>query len=201
MSLFNILKNETELVLSSASPRRKELFKIISEKFKIIKPNVEESVPDNIKLYERPAYLAKKKALYTVRNLSEKAVVVGCDTGVFIDGEMLGKPKDKEDAFLMLKKLSGREHSVITGCCITDGNRTETFSVKSQVFFRNLSDEDIKAYIATGEPTDKAGAYGIQGKGCLLVEKIQGDYFNIVGLPVSALAGELSLFLSKQCAF
>ena len=201
MSLFNICKEKTELVLGSASPRRKELFKIISENFTVLKPDVDETVPENVELYERPGYLAKKKALHISRNLSEKsqkAVVIGCDTGVFIDGEMLGKPKDKEDAFLILKKLRGREHSVITGCCITDGKHTETFSVKSQVFFRNLSDEDIKAYIATGEPMDKAGAYGIQGKGCLLVEKIQGDYFNIVGLPVSALARELSLFLSKR---
>ena len=97
----------------------------------------------------------------------------------------------------MLKKLQGKDHLVVTGCCITDGTHKREFSVTSRVFFYPLSDEDIRDYIATGEPMDKAGAYGIQGKGSLLIEKIQGDYFNIVGLPLSALARELKAFLRE----
>ena len=135
--------------------------------------------------------------MHVCGELSEKAVVIGCDTGVFIDDEMLGKPKDEEEAFSMLKRLQGKDHLVVTGCCITDGTHKREFSVTSRVFFYPLSDEDIRDYIATGEPMEKAGAYGIQGKGSLLIEKIQGDYFNIVGLPLSALARELKAFLRE----
>lgn len=194
MSLFNV-KSGVDIILASASPRRRELLKLICEDFKSVSPNVEETVPDEVEIFQRPQYLAVKKAFHVAKGLSKKAVVIGCDTGVFIDEEMLGKPKDKNDAFSMLKKLSGRDHLVVTGCCITDGERKREFSVTSRVFFYPLTDEDIKDYIATGEPMDKAGAYGIQGKGSLLIKKIQGDYFNIVGLPLSALARELSLFL------
>lgn len=194
MSLFN-MKSGVNLILASASPRRRELLKLICEDFKSVSPDVEETVPCEVEILERPQYLAVKKALHVCQGISEKAVVIGCDTGVFIDDEMLGKPKDEKDAFSMLKKLSGRDHLVVTGCCITDGEHKREFSVTSRVFFYPLTDDDIKDYIATGEPMDKAGAYGIQGKGSLLIKKIQGDYFNIVGLPLSALTRELSRFL------
>lgn len=196
MSLFR-LKDGENIILASASPRRRELLKLICEDFKSVSPDVDETVPAQVEILERPQFLAVKKAMHVSGCLSEKAVVIGCDTGVFIDNEMLGKPKDEEDAFSMLKKLQGKEHLVVTGCCITDGTHKREFSVTSRVFFYPLSDEDIKDYIATGEPMDKAGAYGIQGKGSLLIEKIQGDYFNIVGLPLSALARELKAFLRE----
>lgn len=196
MSLFR-LKDGENIILASASPRRRELFKLICEDFKSVSPDVDETVPAQVEILERPQFLAVKKAMHIWGCLSEKAVVIGCDTGVFIDDEMLGKPKDEEEAFSMLKKLQGKDHLVVTGCCITDGTHKREFSVTSRVFFYPLSDEDIKDYIATGEPMDKAGAYGIQGKGSLLIEKIQGDYFNIVGLPLSALARELKAFLRE----
>lgn len=196
MSLFR-LKDGENIILASASPRRRELFKLICEDFKSVSPDVDETVPAQVEILERPQFLAVKKAMHIWGCLSEKAVVIGCDTGVFIDDEMLGKPKDEEEAFSMLKKLQGKDHLVVTGCCITDGTHKREFSVTSRVFFYPLSDEDIKDYIATGEPMDKAGAYGIQGKGSLLIEKIQGDYFNIVGLPLSALTRELKAFLRE----
>lgn len=196
MSLFR-LKDGENIILASASPRRRELLKLICEEFKSVSPDVDETVPAQVEILERPRFLAVKKAVHVCGCLSEKAVVIGCDTGVFIDDEMLGKPKDEEDAFSMLKKLQGKDHLVVTGCCITDGTHKREFSVTSRVFFYPLSDEDIKDYIATGESMDKAGAYGIQGKGSLLIEKIQGDYFNIVGLPLSALARELKAFLRE----
>lgn len=196
MSLFR-LKDGGNIILASASPRRRELLKLICEDFKSVSPDVDETVPAQVEILESPRFLAVKKAMHVSGCLSEKAVVIGCDTGVFIDDEMLGKPKDEDDAFSMLKKLQGKEHLVATGCCITDGTHKREFSVTSRVFFYPLSDEDIKDYIATGESMDKAGAYGIQGKGSLLIEKIQGDYFNIVGLPLSALARELKAFLRE----
>lgn len=196
MSLFR-LKDGENIILASASPRRRELLKLICEDFKSVSPDVDETVPAQVEILERPQFLAVKKAMHVCGELSEKAVVIGCDTGVFIDDEMLGKPKDEDDAFSMLKKLQGKDHLVVTGCCITDGVHKREFSVTSRVFFYPLSDEDIKDYIATGESMDKAGAYGIQGKGSLLIEKIQGDYFNIVGLPLSALARELKAFLRE----
>ncbi len=196
MSLFR-LKDGENIILASASPRRRELLKLICEDFKSVSPDVDETVPAQVEILESPRFLAVKKAMHVSGCLSEKAVVIGCDTGVFIDDEMLGKPKDEDDAFSMLKKLQGKEHLVATGCCITDGTHKREFSVTSRVFFYPLSDEDIKDYIATGESMDKAGAYGIQGKGSLLIEKIQGDYFNIVGLPLSALARELKAFLRE----
>lgn len=196
MSLFR-LKDGENIILASASPRRRELLKLICEDFKSVSPDVDETVPAQVEILERPQFLAVKKAMHVCGELSEKAVVIGCDTGVFIDDEMLGKPKDEEEAFSMLKKLQGKDHLVVTGCCITDGTHKREFSVTSRVFFYPLSDEDIRDYIATGEPMDKAGAYGIQGKGSLLIEKIQGDYFNIVGLPLSALAREIKAFLRE----
>lgn len=196
MSLFR-LKDGENIILASASPRRRELLKLICEDFKSVSPDVDETVPAQVEILERPQFLAVKKAMHIWGCLSEKAVVIGCDTGVFIDDEMLGKPKDEEEAFSMLKKLQGKDHLVVTGCCITDGTHKREFSVTSRVFFYPLSDEDIRDYIATGEPMDKAGAYGIQGKGSLLIEKIQGDYFNIVGLPLSAITRELKAFLRE----
>lgn len=196
MSLFR-LKDGENIILASASPRRRELLKLICEDFKSVSPDVDETVPAQVEILESPQFLAVKKAMHVWGCLSEKAVVIGCDTGVFIDDEMLGKPKDEEEAFSMLKRLQGKDHFVVTGCCITDGTHKREFSVTSRVFFYPLSDEDIRDYIATGEPMDKAGAYGIQGKGSLLIEKIQGDYFNIVGLPLSALTRELKAFLRE----
>lgn len=185
------------IVLASASPRRKELLSFITTDFKIVPADIDETVENNIPLEKRPEYLAVKKALYISKNGYENDIVIGCDTGVFVDGKMLGKPKNREDAENMLKLLSGRQHKVITGCCIVKNGVAKSFSNVTLVEFFELSDSEIEEYIATGEPFDKAGAYGIQGKGSLLVKKIDGDYFNVVGLPVS----ELNRILKKEYSY
>lgn len=183
------------IILASASPRRKELFSKITEDFKIIVSNVDETVPDDIYLDCIPEYLASIKAEDVARNYMSD-IVIGCDTAVFLDGKMLGKPVDKEDAYRMLSSLSGKTHYVITGCCIKRGYEKVSFSVKTEVEFFKLTKKEIEEYIETSESFDKAGSYGIQGKGTLLVKKINGDYFNVVGLPVSELSRQLKKFLN-----
>lgn len=174
------------LILASASPRRKELMELISPNFRIEPADIDESIDQDIPLRQMPEYLADKKAAY-VHSLHPDDIVIGCDTGVFIDNQMIGKPKSDQAAFEILKLLSGRTHYVITGCAVYKGDKVTRFSQVTEVEFYPLSNEEIKAYIATGEPSDKAGAYGIQGKGALLVKQIKGDYFNVVGLPVALL--------------
>ena len=121
-------------------------------------------------------------------------LVIGADTGVFFGSEMFGKPKDREDAARMLRVLSGKTHEVITGCAMCLQGKIHSFSVCSEVTFYPLEEEEIRSYLQTGESFDKAGAYGIQGKGALLVRRIRGDYYNIVGLPVAALSREIRQF-------
>lgn len=173
-------------ILASASPRRKELFTNISEQFDIIPSQVEEIIPEGIDIEKVPEILATQKAADIAKKYPE-ALVIGADTGVFIDGQMLGKPRDCEDAVNMLRSLSGRTHKVITGCSLQWREKKVSFSEVTEVTFYPLTEEEIRDYVATGEPSDKAGGYGIQGKGMLLVQGIQGDYFNVVGLPVAKL--------------
>lgn len=170
------------LILASKSPRRRELMKFITDKFIVKTAQVDETLPENISPADAVLYLSKIKA-EPFRN--ENDIVIGADTVVATDGIILGKPADENDAKNMLKRLSNRVHSVFTGVTIIKGEREESFFVETKVKFYNLSDEMIESYIKTREPFDKAGAYGIQGFGCLLVESIEGDYFNVVGLPVS----------------
>lgn len=177
-------------ILASASPRRKELLSKITDNFKVVVSNTDETVPCGMAAENVPEYLAFKKA-EAVAVLNPLDTVIGADTAVFLNGKMLGKPKDESDAFNILKSLSGNTHTVITGCAIIKGNKKITFSQKTKVTFYPISDSDINRYIKSGEPMDKAGAYGIQGKGALFVKEISGDYFNVVGLPVSRLAIEL----------
>ena len=174
------------LVLASASPRRQELISLINEDVIICPSSVDESYSTDINAEAVPEMLAVRKAL-AVSQKHPNDTVIGCDTSVIIGNEILGKPKDSEDAKRMLKLLSGKTHKVITGCAIFKGGKSVSFSETTEVTFYALSDTDIEDYIATNEPNDKAGAYGIQGKGSLLVKKIDGDYFNVVGLPVARL--------------
>ncbi len=185
-----------KFILASASPRRKELFGQICKEFDIIPSSVAEIIPLNIEIEKVPELLASQKAA-DVAAQHPNSVVIGSDTGVFIDGEMLGKPRDRNDATAMLRRLSDRTHKVITGCSIIQGKRELHFSQTTEVTFYPLSDEEIKAYVASGECDDKAGSYGIQGKGMLLVKEIKGDYFNVVGLPVGKLSRKLNEFLIK----
>lgn len=175
-----------KLILASASPRRKELLTLAGYTFEVCVRPVDESVPEGTKPETAVEMTARKKALAVAREYPE-AVVTGADTVVVCDGKILGKPSDRDEAVEMLKMLSGREHLVMTGVCIVCDGKEEVSHTVSRVKFYELEDEEISAYVETGEPMDKAGAYGIQGKGCVLVERIEGDYFNIVGLPVASL--------------
>lgn len=172
------------IILASKSPRRKELLSLITNEFAIKSCDVDESLPQSIEPQKAVEQLAKLKAEPL---LPSSDTIIAADTIVTIDGKILGKPADENDAFDMLRTLSGRWHSVYTGVTVAKGDVQKTFSVETRVKFFELSDDEINAYIATQEPFDKAGAYGIQGKGSLLVEAIEGDYFNVVGLPVGVL--------------
>lgn len=179
------------IILASQSPRRQELLKLITTDFEIKSQNADETLPSGISPKEAVMYLSKIKA----QPLSnDEDIVIGADTVVALDGKILGKPSDEQNAREMLRFLSGKTHSVFTGVTLIKGKKEKTFAVETKVKFFDLTDEEIEKYIKTNEPFDKAGAYGIQGYGSLLVEKIDGDYFNVVGLPVSTLARELKSF-------
>ena len=183
-------------ILASASPRRKELLTNILSDFTIIPSDAPEIIPVNLPPENAPELLACQKAA-AIAQKHPDAIVIGADTGVFIDNQMLGKPRDQADAFNMLKMLSGRTHKVITGCCLYYRDKHISFSETTEVTFYSLNDQEINDYIATGEPEDKAGAYGIQQKGSLLVKSINGDYFNVVGLPVAKLYRMLQILLGQ----
>ncbi len=176
------------MILASQSPRRRELLSLITDDFEIIPARGEECLPKNILPEDAVKLLSQQKA-EEIFSGHKNSIIVAADTVVSINGEILGKPKDSADAFSMLKMLSGREHSVFTGVCVVfeDGRKT-VFCEQTNVEFYELSNEEIRAYVATGEPMDKAGAYGIQGKGALIVKRISGDYYNVMGLPVGRLA-------------
>lgn len=186
----------TEFVLASASPRRKELLEKMGLQFSIVVSEADESavsrdIPVNLYVQELALLKASATAKMLLRN--KKALIIAADTIVTLDGEILGKPDGEDGAKKMLSSLSGRTHEVYTGYCImriSDG-KTVCNSVKTEVKFKTLTEQKIRSYIESGEPMDKAGAYGIQGLGSMLIEKINGDYFNVVGLPVSALADTL----------
>ena len=158
-------------ILASASPRRRELFSNITENFEIIPSDIEEIIPEGIAIENAPELLAAQKAADIAAKYPD-ALVIGADTGVFIDGKMLGKPRNSEDALQMLRSLSGRTHQVITGCALQMGERKISFSEVTEVTFYPLKEQEIADYVATGEPNDKAGSYGIQGKGMVLVKRI-----------------------------
>ncbi len=183
------------IILASASPRRQELLKLIFDDFTVEPADIDETVRKTIELEQYPEYLALKKSRHVAEKRPVDDVVIGCDTGVFIDDIMLGKPSDKQQAKEMLRLLSGKTHKVITGCSIFYKGQNISFSEVTEVEFYHLTDREIDEYIATGEPMDKAGAYGIQGKGALLVKKINGDYYNVVGLPVGTLKQKLKMFI------
>ena len=178
--------DKMKIILASASPRRKELINLITNNVTCIPADVDETLPDGIEASEAAEFLACRKALFVAASHKDE-IVLGCDTVVIINGEILGKPKDREDAKRMLKLLSDNTHEVITGCCIVFKGKTFSFSCSSLVSFWPLDDKTIENYVNSGECDDKAGAYGIQEKGALLVKEIKGDYFNIVGLPVSLI--------------
>ncbi len=179
-----------KVILASASPRRKELLKDIVNEFEIIPSNADEVVPADTKACDVPLCLALLKAKDVAKRYRD-CIVIGSDTVVLVDDTVLNKPKDKDDAYRMLRLLSGRKHQVVTGCAVVCGEKNYSFSVTTEVEFFTLSDKEIYDYIATNDPMDKAGAYGIQSQGKTLVKAIYGDYYNVVGLPIGVLKREL----------
>jgi septum formation protein len=177
----------SKLILASGSPRRKELLKKLQIPFQIITSNTDETISAHLSPEEAVVELASRKAM-TVYNQYQDSAVIGADTIVALDGEILGKPKNREHAKTMLSKLSGRTHEVFTGVAVINNGQTSTFYEKTDVAFWELSENDVEHYLDSGEPFDKAGAYGIQGFGALFVKRINGDYYSVVGLPVSRLA-------------
>lgn len=180
-------------IVASASPRRKEILLSSGYDFEVIPSDADESISEKLTPSETVLELSKRKAV----SVSEKHpgdVVFGCDTVVALGDKILGKPRNDEEAAEMLKMLSGKTHEVLTGVCITDGESIQNFFERTEVTFYELSDETVKTYVQSGECRDKAGAYGIQGLGCVLVKEIKGDYFSVVGLPIAKTARLLSKF-------
>lgn len=172
------------LILGSTSPRRQALLKQLNIPFTIKQPNFDETsvtLKDPLKKVER---LAKEKADSIVLP-ADNALILAADTVVAFEHNIFEKPTDKDDAYKLISTLSGQTHDVITAVALRSSESNHVFSVKTEVTFWNISQAEIKAYIATAEPYDKAGAYGIQGTASLFVKEIQGDYFNVVGLPIS----------------
>jgi septum formation protein len=169
-----------KIILASKSPRRIELLKLLKIDFEVIPSNIDENISE-----KDPKLLAEKLSYLKAMSIKKDGIVLAADTVVTLDKEIFGKPRDYKDAFRMLKSLSGKWHTVITGVTIKFKDELITFSEKTNVKFKNLSKELIEFYINTAKPFDKAGGYGIQELGSVLVEKIEGDYFNVVGLPIS----------------
>jgi septum formation protein len=189
------LNQSRKIVLASASPRRRELLTKIGLNF-IIDPS---DCPENLERDLDPVELAQVVSLEKAQAVASKhpdAIIIAADTIGILRGKIIGKPHTAEEAIRMLKTLSGRSHRVVTGITVIDTNNHQTITraVETRVHLKRLSDTEIKNYVKSGEPLDKAGAYAIQGLGSVLVEKIDGDYYNVVGLPLNSLAEALKRF-------
>ena len=183
------------IVLASASPRRQELLcRMGITEFDVRVPEVEERYPPGLSPREIVEYISREKAAAAALLCAPEEIVITADTMVFLDDARLGKPADEADALRMLTALQGRHHTVCTGVTVRQGESAVTESEETEVFFRPASQRELLAYIATGESMDKAGAYGIQGRGALLVEGIRGDFFNVMGLPLLRLSRMLAQF-------
>lgn len=174
-----------QLILASASPRRRELLGLFGIPFTVRAADIDETMDLSKPAYDEVARVSCCKALAVERGPED--VVIAADTIVVCGGRVLGKPHSREEAIEMLNLLSGREHQVMTGCTVLYGQRRETFTEVTTLHFRPLSDGEIRRYVDSGEPMDKAGAYGIQGGAALFCTGIQGDYYNVMGLPVCRL--------------
>lgn len=185
-----------DIILASQSPRRKELMGLFHIPFTIQVPDTDETMDPNAPAQEQVALVSRRKAEAVKRSADD--VVIAADTIVVCDGQILGKPRDEADAFRMLQLLSGRDHQVMTGMTVLRGDRCLTHTEVTHIHFRDLSKQEIEAYIATKEPMDKAGSYGIQGGAALFAEHMVGDYYNVMGLPVCRL-GQLLRQVMEEC--
>lgn len=175
-----------KIVLASKSPRRKEILSMVTDDFEVRVSNADESIEKDVSPFEIPRLLAIKKAEAVA--LNEDEIIIGCDTIVISpDGEIMGKPKDNNDAIRMLEKLSDTMHYVVSGICIRGQNKLVGESVNTKVYMRKLTENEILTYVSRFNPTDKAGAYGIQEMAGAFVKGIEGDFYNVVGLPLCRL--------------
>ena len=182
-----------KVILASGSPRRRELMAGLGVNYEVrILPDVDESYPDTLQGEEIPLYIAKEKADAYIPMMQPDELIITADTIVWLDGKVLGKPRDREDALQMLWTMSGRTHEVFTGVCITTTDWQRSFTAQTEVRFATLSEDEIIYYVDNFKPMDKAGAYGVQEWiGFIGVENISGSYYNIMGLPVQKLYREL----------
>jgi len=185
--------NNYKIVLASNSPRRKELLTGLGIKYSVkTLPDIEETFPDNLAAEEIPIHIAKGKADAYMHLIKPDQLIITADTIVWLEGKVLGKPQDEDEAKEMLRSLSGKTHQVITGVCLTTKTFQKNFASVSEVTFAKLSDDEIDYYVTNYKPLDKAGAYGVQEWiGFVGVEKISGSYFNVMGLPIQRLYREL----------
>ena len=183
-----------EIILASKSPRRRELLSLLRIDFRVVTAEVDETIDETLPVTDEIKRLSQNKAKAVSGKVSQNDLIIAADTVVTLGGRVFGKPKDRADAERMLKTLSGKTHEVITGVTVIKGDRCETAAEVTKVTFRDLSDDEISAYIDTGDPFDKAGGYALQGISCIFVSGISGDHFNVYGLPVSMLAKMLRGF-------
>ena len=174
------------VILASQSPRRKELLGLFHIPFSVRVADIDETMNPNAAPYSEVARVSRLKALAIERQAND--LVIAADTIVVCEGQVLGKPRDEDEAKDMLRLLSGRDHQVMTGLTVLRGDAAAVVTEVTDLHFRELTDREIDAYVATGEPMDKAGAYGIQGGAALFCQRMEGDYYNVVGLPVCRLA-------------
>jgi len=183
-----------KLILASKSPRRQELMRLLGLEFTVMTEDIDERMDPALPPEAEVARVSAAKAAAVLPNLGDEDVVVCADTIVVLGKTVMGKPRDAAEACAMLRALSGRTHRVLTAVTVCTRKRSETVVEQTDVTFRPLSDREIRAYAATGEPLDKAGAYGIQGRASVFVSRLEGDYFNVMGLPVCRLTGLLRGF-------
>ena len=184
-----------KIILASGSPRRKELLSLMGLRFRVDVSEYEEDLGMKLKHHDLARHLSAEKAR-AVAHRYKDVLIIAADTFIVFGKRLLGKPHTEKEAFRMLTMLNNRSHSVITGYTVLDSasGRSISHSVETKVWFNNMSADELTAYVRTGEPLDKAGAYAIQGLGSLIVKKIEGDYFNVIGLPVASLAETLKKF-------
>lgn len=189
------MRKKKPIILASASPRRRELLALVGLKFIVDAGEYEEDMNTDLSPPELARFLSRKKA-EDVAGRHKNAIIIAADTFIVFQGALMVKPRDEEEARAMLKKLNGKTHSVITGYTIIDTESRRRLSrvIETRVSFKRLTMQEIDAYVRSKEPLDKAGAYAIQGLGSVIVRKIEGDYFNVIGLPLSSLADSLKRF-------